>query len=430
MLAGVFMIEHRPLNAAIAIKKAETLARSTNTRLQLVLAYIALNHGDWARPELRDWSRQIRRIPDTTTGWAAGLRRGPIRIGRDRFHKVVDAEPDSVRAYDNLGLCYEALNQPDDAVCPRKAVELNRTVQPQSAWPPLNLGILLRNRGDLKEAEALLREAAKYEDHLAQPWYQLGVLLEQVDHPDDAIVELKRAAEQYSVRGTLLRAGADIPEAESEGRSRRGAGNLPAPARREASHPKPMNPATIVFAIAAIIAQAPDGAQKPAAADGAPASLAPTAVLTDIAGRLDRQDWAGARTVVDGALRTYPNDAALHNFAGVIEAEGHDGDSAETHFKTAIRLAPQEEPSVRESRSALPGARWARIPRREPGRSTSTVALLAFDPTNVEGLYQCGFQLAMSGQFAESRALVEQLPAELRQRPQTLALDELDRSNR
>ena len=107
-----------------------------------------------------------------------------------------------------------------------------------------------------------------------------------------------------------------------------------------------MSPATIVFAIAAIAgAQAPDGAQKPAAADGAPASLAPTAVLTDIAGRLDRQDWAGARTVVDGALRTYPNDAALHNFAGVIEAEGHDGDSAETHFKTAIRLAPRESPA-------------------------------------------------------------------------------------
>ena len=114
-----------------------------------------------------------------------------------RFQKVIDAEPDSVRAYDNLGLCYEALNQPGDAETPyRKAVELNRTAPARSAWPPLNLAILLRTRGELKEAEALLREAAKYEDHLAQPYYQLGVVLEQADHPDEAIAELKRATER------------------------------------------------------------------------------------------------------------------------------------------------------------------------------------------------------------------------------------------
>ena len=148
-------------------------------------------------------------------------------------------------------------------------------------------------------------------------------------------------------------------------------------------------------------------------------------MLTDIAGRLDRQDWAGARTAVDRALRTYPNDAALHNFAGVIEAEGHDGDSAETHFKTAIRLAPRESPAY-ENLGRLYQERVGQDPAARTRAIDVYRRLLAFDPTNVEGLYQCGFQLAMSGQFAESRALVEQLPAELRQRPQTLALAALD----
>jgi hypothetical protein len=53
MLANVFMNEHKPLNAAIAIKKAETYGPlDAQTRLQLVLAYISMRRNDWARPEL------------------------------------------------------------------------------------------------------------------------------------------------------------------------------------------------------------------------------------------------------------------------------------------------------------------------------------------------------------------------------------------
>ena len=52
-LAGVFMNDRKPLNAAIAIKKAETFGPlDAATRLQLALAYIAMRRGDWARPEL------------------------------------------------------------------------------------------------------------------------------------------------------------------------------------------------------------------------------------------------------------------------------------------------------------------------------------------------------------------------------------------
>jgi len=199
VLGSVFLIEKKPLNAAIAIKKAEALAPlDDRSRFTLVLAYIALNHGDWARPELE----KLVASDPSNPGYDYWLGRLDYDAGQyasavKRFQKVIDAEPDSVRAYDNLGLCYEALNQPGDAETPyRKAVELNRTAPARSAWPPLNLAILLRTRGELKEAEALLREAAKYEDHLAQPYYQLGVVLEQADHPDEAIAELKRATER------------------------------------------------------------------------------------------------------------------------------------------------------------------------------------------------------------------------------------------
>src|SRR5262249_48238160 len=53
VLGSVFLIEKKPLNAAIAIKKAETLGPiDDRARFTLVLAYVAMHHGDWARPEL------------------------------------------------------------------------------------------------------------------------------------------------------------------------------------------------------------------------------------------------------------------------------------------------------------------------------------------------------------------------------------------
>src|SRR5919107_177062 len=46
MLAGVFMNDRKPLNAAIAIKKAETFGPlDAATRFQLALAYIAMRRG-------------------------------------------------------------------------------------------------------------------------------------------------------------------------------------------------------------------------------------------------------------------------------------------------------------------------------------------------------------------------------------------------
>jgi tetratricopeptide (TPR) repeat protein len=225
LLGSVFLIEQKPLNAAIAIKKAEALDPiDDRTRFTLVLAYVAMNHGDWARPELERLAASdpsnlayeywLGRLDYDDGQYAAAVR---------RFQNVVAADPESVRGYDNLGLCYEALNQPDSALTPYlKAVELNRAAAVKSAWPPLNLGILLRNRGDLKEAETLLREASGYEEHLAQPYYQLGVLLEQTNQLDEAVSELKRAiernpeyAEAYYALARIYRREGLKPEAEA-----------------------------------------------------------------------------------------------------------------------------------------------------------------------------------------------------------------------
>jgi tetratricopeptide (TPR) repeat protein len=198
VLAGVFLAERKPLNAAIAIKKAEAIEPlDDRTRFSLVLAYISLGRGDWARPELE---RLVASDPANTT-YEYWLGRIDYDAGRyaeaaRRFEHVIARDPSFVRAYDNLGLCAEALNEPDQALAHyRKAVELNRAAATRSPWPPLNMGILLRTRGDLDGAGAALREAIGYDDSLPQAHYQLGVLLEHEGKLEEAVRELVRASQ-------------------------------------------------------------------------------------------------------------------------------------------------------------------------------------------------------------------------------------------
>jgi tetratricopeptide (TPR) repeat protein len=197
LLGNVFLADRKPLNAAIAIKKAEALGPIDNaTRYTLVLAYVAMKRGDWARPELE---RLV--VADSTNVlyeyWLGRLDydEGQYAAAARRFESVVTRDEKFMRAYDNLGLCYEALNQPDLAIAPyRQAIALNQASPTPSPWPLLNLGTLLRQRGELGEAEVLLGQAVKFDPSLAKAHYQLGALLEQLNRIDEAAAALSQAA--------------------------------------------------------------------------------------------------------------------------------------------------------------------------------------------------------------------------------------------
>ena len=104
-------------------------------------------------------------------------------------------DPAFMRAHDNLGLCYEAQHQPELAIRHyREAIRLNRAGADKSPWPPLNLGVLLRQRGELTEADALFREAIGYDASFARAHYELGLLLEQRGDTAGATQALERAA--------------------------------------------------------------------------------------------------------------------------------------------------------------------------------------------------------------------------------------------
>jgi tetratricopeptide (TPR) repeat protein len=225
-IAGVFMMDRKPLNAAIALKKAEALGPLDNeARLQLALAYIAMKRGEWARPELE---RLALAEPANVapTYWLARLDydAGQYDSAIRRLQDVVAHAPTFVRAHDNLGLCYEALNKSDDAVPHyREAVRLNRLdARTASTWPALNLGILLRTRGELEEAETLFREALSYDRRFAPGYYQLGALLEQGGRMDEAVKALRQAtsadaayAEPYYALSRIYRRQGHTAEADA-----------------------------------------------------------------------------------------------------------------------------------------------------------------------------------------------------------------------
>ena len=197
LLGRVFLMAGRPLNAAVAFKKAEALGPiDADARFSLALAYIAIGRGDWAQPELE----RLSAADPSRTVYTYWLGRLDYDAGRyapaiARFQQVIASDPSSVRAHDNLGLCYDAQHQPELAIASHeRAVELNRRAQTPSPWPPLNLGVLRRQRGEWTDAEALLREAVTIDPALAQAHYELGTVLETRGAMEPAIASLRAAA--------------------------------------------------------------------------------------------------------------------------------------------------------------------------------------------------------------------------------------------
>jgi tetratricopeptide (TPR) repeat protein len=197
LTARVFFLDRKPLNTAIALKKADAIRQlAPGERMLLAMSYIALGQGEWARPEL---DRLAAGDPANIsyTYWLGRLDydKSQFESALGRFRAVTAREPDHARAWDNMGLCYEALNREDEAArAYETAVAVNRKAATPSPWPPLNFAGLLRRQGALDRAEGLLRDAIQYDAALARAHYELGVVLEQKGDAAGAVQSLQQAA--------------------------------------------------------------------------------------------------------------------------------------------------------------------------------------------------------------------------------------------
>lgn len=114
----------------------------------------------------------------------------------EKFQRVIAMDPESVRAYDNLGLSYDMMGESAEAEKAfLRATALNRKLPQPSAWPPDNLGYLLLRQQKFSAAEESLREALKYDAKSASAHFHLGRTLEGLHRDDDALAEYRAAAD-------------------------------------------------------------------------------------------------------------------------------------------------------------------------------------------------------------------------------------------
>jgi tetratricopeptide (TPR) repeat protein len=197
LLGSVSFLRGQYLNAAIALKKAETKAPlDERSRFTLAMSYVVMGRRDWARPELQ---KLVQAAPGNPryVYWTGRLDYDDAHYeaAAEGFRRALALDPRFTKAHDNLGLCYDALGRYDEAEKSfREAVRLNREAAAPSPWPSLNLGLLLGRLDRNDEVEALFRESLRADPRFAPAHYQLGVALEKRGRADDAIKELEEAA--------------------------------------------------------------------------------------------------------------------------------------------------------------------------------------------------------------------------------------------
>ena len=241
LLAACFMHDRKPLNAAIALKKAEAIG-PLDAALALPARARVHRHAPRRLGASRARAGSSAAEPQNTSYlyWLGRLDydSGKYASAVARLQQVIAREPGFIRAYDNLGLCYEALNQPDDAMAPVPGGDpTQRALLGETwPWPFLNLGILLRNgRRARGGRDAVPRGARRSSRRSRRRSTSSATVLEYRIGSTRPCTLLERAAAADPVlRRAALRALAHLPPPGRADGGRRRAGDLRAAARADA----------------------------------------------------------------------------------------------------------------------------------------------------------------------------------------------------
>ncbi|HET9178408.1 MAG TPA: tetratricopeptide repeat protein [Terriglobia bacterium] len=229
ILGGVFFLDGKYLNSAIAYKKAEAITPlDPPSRYTLSMAYIILGHPDWARPELEAMARSD---PHNALYpyWLSRLDYDAMRFNQavDEALRAIQLDSSFTKAYGNLGLCYEGLGQYDKAIgAYQSAIRLDEKSPSPSPWPPLNLGALLVRLDRLDDARKSIVKALRIDPKFPNAHFQLGLILERQGKYEESLKELQEAvqsnpsyADPYYVLGQVYQRLGEKDKAEASLRS-------------------------------------------------------------------------------------------------------------------------------------------------------------------------------------------------------------------
>ena len=144
-------------------------------------------------------------------------------------------------------------------------------------------------------------------------------------------------------------------------------------------------------------------------------------LLSKIQQLIRQGDLAGARERLNVALRQEPQEPALYNLLGVVDAQQGNYSAAEADFKKAIERAPGFE-------GALLNLGRLYVENSSKDANSLRKALETYQrvlhnqPGNLEALYQSALLLTLQGAFRESLKHLDRMPADEQARPQALAV--------
>lgn len=111
-----------------------------------------------------------------------------------QFERTLRVNPRSYRAWDNLGLCWQAKGDTAKATAYfLKAIQLVETDHPDYDWAYANLADLLIKTGDLEHAFAAASKAAKRNPNSARNFYIGAKALDKLEKTDLCLNWLLRA---------------------------------------------------------------------------------------------------------------------------------------------------------------------------------------------------------------------------------------------
>jgi tetratricopeptide (TPR) repeat protein len=196
LLAEVRLGQNRTREALKLIDDANQIGGVTAPREMLIsLAQSQAGHMDRAEVPLR---KAIELDPDNATAHYFLSR---LLYTDNRFdeaivegNKTVALLPTFVRAYENLGLCYEGKRMLDEAERNyRKAIDLESTSDAKTEWPMLDLAIMLVHENRQTEAKPLLMQALYINPDNLSARVQMGSLLEETGDLKGALDEFRLA---------------------------------------------------------------------------------------------------------------------------------------------------------------------------------------------------------------------------------------------
>jgi tetratricopeptide (TPR) repeat protein len=195
-LAEVKINQGHPAEASRLVANAETIGGVTAVREQIAgLAESAEGHLGPAESHFR---RAIELDPKFVPGHYFLAR---LLYTRNRFDDAIQESkttitlsPDFVRAYENLGLCYEGKDDSKQAEqWYREAIVHDSESVSKTEWPQLDLATLLIREDRIEEARPFMGQALSINPNNAQSHLQMGILFEKAGDPKRSLDELRTA---------------------------------------------------------------------------------------------------------------------------------------------------------------------------------------------------------------------------------------------